>query len=280
MKNLAPLSANFSNHFIQISSAKSGVRKTRLDGMHSIINNAYATYIPDIATLCSLTPISLTNEQADDLRHCYIVETQPLRDLKCEIENNILNKDPIAYAICQYCGLTHSPDTWDHYLPKEKYPEFSIHAYNLVPTCDRCNNLKGAKLKDKSGCRMAINLYFDVLPITSYLNTLIKIAPRPSAQFSLSINPADFGGLEQEIRNHYKNLKLLKRYGKAAAGELEDMRSQLRDTVKCINGIGLAKKILEKKCNQMTLSHSINFWKVSLYKAMACSLDFLNWCAK
>lgn len=51
--------------------------------------------------------------------------------------------------ICPACGEDGTPNTLDHYLPKEAYPEFSITPINLSPMCDICQGKKVQKLLTK-----------------------------------------------------------------------------------------------------------------------------------
>jgi hypothetical protein len=51
-------------------------------------------------------------------------------------------------GICPFCGLTtlrsyemEGHEAYDHYLPKEQYPTYSINFRNLVPTCHGCNSI-------------------------------------------------------------------------------------------------------------------------------------------
>lgn len=51
-------------------------------------------------------------------------------------------------GICPFCGLStlrsyemNGHEAYDHYLPKEKYPTYSINFKNLVPTCHDCNSI-------------------------------------------------------------------------------------------------------------------------------------------
>ncbi|MBB1429474.1 HNH endonuclease [Pseudoalteromonas sp. SG43-4] len=46
-------------------------------------------------------------------------------------------------GICPFCkvGIV---ETLDHYLPKARYPLFSVHPTNLVPSCTDCNKGKGS----------------------------------------------------------------------------------------------------------------------------------------
>ena len=44
-------------------------------------------------------------------------------------------------GICPLCGI-YDVDTLDHYLPKARYPLFSVNPKNLVPACQHCNGAK------------------------------------------------------------------------------------------------------------------------------------------
>lgn len=51
-------------------------------------------------------------------------------------------------GICPFCGLStlrgyemNGHEAYDHYLPKETYPTYSINFKNLVPTCHDCNSI-------------------------------------------------------------------------------------------------------------------------------------------
>lgn len=46
---------------------------------------------------------------------------------------------------CPSCGNPLMPDTLDHFLPKEHWPEFSILPNNLVPQCRDCAGHKGTR---------------------------------------------------------------------------------------------------------------------------------------
>ena len=47
----------------------------------------------------------------------------------------------LSSDICAFCGKRHT-STVDHFLPKKKYPNFSITPINLVPCCKDCNKNK------------------------------------------------------------------------------------------------------------------------------------------
>lgn len=62
---------------------------------------------------------------------------------------------------CPYCGAVGMPDALDHFLPKEKYPEYSVVRANLVPICSHCNNAKGQTVRDNLNRRVFRHPYYD-----------------------------------------------------------------------------------------------------------------------
>jgi hypothetical protein len=54
------------------------------------------------------------------------------------------------------------PKTWDHFLAKEDFPEYSTLAPNLVRACDPCNRKKQRNFTNAP--RRVVNPYFDPIP--------------------------------------------------------------------------------------------------------------------
>jgi hypothetical protein len=63
--------------------------------------------------------------------------------------------------ICPACGEDGTPNTLDHYLAKETFPEFSVTPINLFPMCDACQTEKGTKMMSAAHERMFLHPYFD-----------------------------------------------------------------------------------------------------------------------
>lgn len=64
---------------------------------------------------------------------------------------------------CPACGEDGYPRTLDHYLPKEKFPEFSILSRNLAPMCDACQGAKLAKTLTANQEKIFLHPYYDGL---------------------------------------------------------------------------------------------------------------------
>ena len=63
--------------------------------------------------------------------------------------------------LCPACGEDGQPNTLDHYLPKDLYPEFSITPINLFPMCDICQGEKLAQTVNINNKRLYLQPYFD-----------------------------------------------------------------------------------------------------------------------
>jgi len=63
--------------------------------------------------------------------------------------------------VCPACGEDGTPNTLDHYLPQESYPDFSITPANLSPMCDICQGEKKAKTVNAANERLFLHPYFD-----------------------------------------------------------------------------------------------------------------------
>jgi hypothetical protein len=74
-----------------------------------------------------------------------------------KIYDKLLSKAP--RGICPFCGLGIA-STLDHYLPKTKYPLFSVLASNLVPACKDCNTGKKTKIAITAE-EQCLHPYFD-----------------------------------------------------------------------------------------------------------------------
>lgn len=63
------------------------------------------------------------------------------------------------------CPLCEVNDVYhlDHYIPREKMPEFSVHPKNLIYICHDCNEKKDTLWLDAAGNRIIFNAFFDKL---------------------------------------------------------------------------------------------------------------------
>mgnify|MGYP003815014727 CR=1 FL=1 len=168
------------------------------------------------------------NNLKNDLEKLYSSKAIHILHFKENLEN-------IVRDGCPYCNSYHPVSEIDHYLPISDFPEYSLHSYNLIYSCDHCNGLKLNKFLDSSGSRMFIYPYFD-----NFINTIqflkcdlsvngMKLDINFYIDSSLKIRfPYEF----QIVYSHFKELQLTTYYRKQA---LDPLLSSLRSTWTSIN---------------------------------------------
>lgn len=116
------------------------------------------------------------------------------------------------FEFCPCCGEDGTPNTLDHYLPKDEYPEFSVTPANLVPMCDICQGEKLTDTLNDQDQRIFLHPYFD-----GFLNqqvVLLKIGEPFTAPESFLLLPHPSLKDEQQklVARHLDGLGIEKRY--------------------------------------------------------------------
>lgn len=239
-----------------IVKAKHKKRRVTLAGVRDAIEKAYLTYKP--TRLCSLRAISLDDDQRQALLHCYTSETVPLAKVREELLT-------IAGSVCPYCGIDR-PETLDHFVPKEQFPEFSTYAPNLIACCDICNRAKGVDWATPTK-RLFLHAYFDQFPShTTCLKAKVNWSGKlPSFQFSLDTSCLDPNSELLEILDeHVRRLGLLDWYGKRAGEEFSDKNDwTLEEMTSDIVRRQIATNIRKKRDAEGPLS-----WRAALWTAV------------
>ena len=116
---------------------------------------------------------------------------------------------------CPYCTLS-EPNTIEHILPKEKYPEFAVHLYNLIPCCSKCNGHKSDAVRDHYGLPYTMNFYYHDPECCQFLEANFIIGPNrcPLFKYELKFPQVADPTLIAIITNHFNRLHLIERYEK------------------------------------------------------------------
>lgn len=90
-------------------------------------------------------------------------------------KNDILEQNNCDSIICPICGID-TYDEWDHYVPRELMPEYSVLTSNLIPLCHDCNHTKNTLwLNDDNSQRLIFNAFVDVLPTVPIITCTLEI---------------------------------------------------------------------------------------------------------
>lgn len=270
MRNLTLPGVNDRAYFLKIAKAKQAPSRLLLLRIRRSVNSRYKEYIRCASRLESLPSSSMSKAEAAALVNCYSSKTKHLKTLRGEL----LYPDIEDFSECPLCGIG-EPDTLDHYLPKDEFPEFSILSKNLIPVCGPCNSsYKGLKWLDK-GKRIFIHTYYDIFPSFCFYKATIVVGSKVSIGFDLIRYAADpdFSDL---FERHFVKLKLSMRYKRKASSEVSRRRRAL-ELIYRKSGLGAdVARSLKVEADRLKASYPQNHWKPLLYEALASSKDFCD----
>lgn len=176
---------------------------------------------------------------------------------------------------CPFCGYPFSPNTLDHFLPKENWPEFSIFPNNLVPQCKDCAPTKGKKYFCETNQKAIFihPIYNDLLSKVKFKISIEFNEESKIPTFSLIINVPE--GLSQEdkskLSSHFKELNIKQRVSSFCLREYNSWRIKLE---KNRFDIRIA---LEQRINEIQASERYKDWKTSLYQAILDSDNLMSY---
>ncbi|HMJ78849.1 MAG TPA: hypothetical protein VK507_22890 [Iamia sp.] len=250
-----------------VSHGRSEPARAALIGAEPRIAAAYAAYSvpgPD-----PIAPIATTIPEAEALKSNFraLDEGRALATVRSALF------DAVPLLRCPYCG-TGIATTLDHYLPKARFPEFSILGVNLVPSCGRCNLKKLSALPYRAGRRIR-HVYFDELPVGERYLAAEIVAGEDRIDVTFSVVRSETMTEEQVggLRLQFEMLDLGTLYRIEAARELVDRRLQIV-TVHAAGGSPAVVRYLEGEAASAVAGHGVNCWRAVLLDALAGSDPF------
>lgn len=280
MKALTPLGDDpaYIDRFTNICDCKRLATRKKLQRMHKSVLTRYNAFHAAIAedNLHSMSPHAWTADSRATLRSCYDNSTKPLRALKEAIRSN---QPAGLLRYCPMCGTT-LPQTFDHYLPAEHFPELAVHPLNLVPCCTRCNSTKDHFWLSPQGDRCFLHAYFDEIPREEFLEVdLYERHPLTGvgAEFSLSRPRGIKNSLWRTIKTHFERLDLLVWYGDCSTNEIPEIIGNVKAHLEA--GGTNPRSFLRKLSQQATRTYGNNHWRVLLMRALADYRKLSDWMA-
>ncbi len=119
--------------------------------------------------------------------------------------------------VCPYCGSPASPNTLDHFMPKDVWPELALYPNNLVPQCSSCGSIKGDRYYcDETNCVKYIHpIYFELLSLIRFSveMSLEDVEGKMVPKFKVSILLTRECSEEDQLWliKHFEELKIRKR---------------------------------------------------------------------
>jgi 5-methylcytosine-specific restriction endonuclease McrA len=269
MKNLYPLRRKMF-YWNRIVAAKNLANRTPLQALRPSVGQRITAY-SQLTNPINLETIPASTYIAPNiglLAGCY-----GKSDGMSYLKSKIINKQPMLLrGECQYCNIG-EPNTFDHYLPKTEFPEYSALSINLIPCCATCNMEKGEEWLQE-GHRRIINFYYDRLPNVIYLNCDIRFRNNdPVAVFTINAAAIPVN-IRNVIVNHFDDLKLLERYQSRSNSEITDVYNTIVGFAGILNRAQVQAQ-LQLEAQTMMNSKGHNYWRAIIRLALSRSNRFL-----
>lgn len=282
MNKLKPLNNRHLFHLKEIIDGKSGDRKTYLLKKKSTLDTFYTNYATCLSSknLESITVsgLNLKSKLAKYSLHCYNVSGKALIALKSEIR---ANQVALLEEMCPYCGIGDSAQ-FDHYIPKKKYPEYAVHALNLIPCCSTCNGKKHETWL-VNGKRVYLNFYSDSIPTAKFLFASISWRIKngvavPTADFTI-LRPSGFSKSSFEIlKEHFDRLELLTRYRRRTSAAYFNILAAAK--MQPTKSAAVVKNRLARFISLQRNNLGPNHWQIALMEELIQDATFIGQCLK
>ncbi|MDC0675994.1 hypothetical protein [Nannocystis radixulma] len=285
MRRLKPYVGDPWQIFLEICDASTHqLRHPRLAEAYAVVEERYREFLAlngDFSGIAACSAFS--DEQSNALKQCYETEAPALKLLKKAIRQF---QDPDVRGFCQNCGLN-EPNTFDHYIPKNEFPEFAIHPHNIVPCCQQCNDIRRrSPWRDEHGCR-TFHLFFDEVEanerhLVATIGCDANDEPKMVFECATSSKAPGFGG---RYSRHAETLDLPRRLGERAPTALDRMCSELMATAELLpEGPEVSETIdrlrgwSNRHARRMKRSLGPNHWEVAAWHAVAEAPSFIERC--
>nr|WP_199161918.1 hypothetical protein [Elizabethkingia sp. ASV34] len=247
------------------------ITKGVLAGISDEIEILYKSYDDnfDKNSLAVLAKKDFADDVCTHLKDLYKYSAKTFIDLRTELTTTRSGR----MVVCQYCTLN-KVNTFDHFVPKGEFAEFSVHPKNLLCCCSECNSKKNNKWRDK-GKVLFLNLYKDILPVEQYLFVAITNVKTIEAEFYLENKAGIDAGLFKRIEYHYEGLELCERFGESSDAVISSFLSDLR----AFEEFPLANKsieIVKKQIYAEQTAKGANYWESILKLALLGCKDFMD----
>jgi|688.fasta_scaffold238451_2 hypothetical protein len=177
-------------------------------------------------------------------------------------------KDSAPLGICPLCSQL-PVAMLDHYLPKSKYPAYSIFPANLVPSCHRCNLIKLSKAND-----LTLHPYYDDIEDIEWLECSMRIDDGAIVLEYCVRGDVSLGTARERMVNHLKDVGVAELYQASASSHLIEIRESLMRLGSKGGPVSVREYLLE---GLSTRKHaSLNSWGTALYTEMCSCQWFIN----
>lgn len=247
-----------------------------LDAIEAQMVSCYNDYDSAVssASVHNLNPHGFITPEKDSLKKLYKSDCDIAKKIRQHHSKFTSGIRRVYNNKCPYCTLS-EPDTIEHILPKEKYPEFAVHLYNLIPCCSKCNRHKGEGVRDLSGFPLTINFYYHDPEICQFLEAVCLIDSNgyPSFTYILTFPKNADATLVAIITNHFNRLHLIERYNEEVVKSYAEMELQIK-TICCGKSLNDTLQFLHDYLSRTIHDYGLNHYFVAMLRCLISSSTY------
>jgi hypothetical protein len=201
----------------------------------------------------------------------YMVQKKPARDMYDDIM-------VLANGHCPFCGGIGRPKTLDHYLPKAKYPQFSVLPLNLIPSCKDCNLGEKRASVAATADQQVLHPYLDDNCFFTEQWIFARVFPgNPCSLEFYVFAPDTWSPLNQRrVNKHFVDFDLSERYSILAGEEIAVVVDQRASLMRDLTREDFTEYLMSVANPHVYFA---NHWRRVLYQTLArdewfCSARF------
>lgn len=174
------------------------------------------------------------------------------------------------YGKCPLCGVG-TVTTLDHYLPKSKFPDYTVLPENLVPACSYCNTAKLARAPSGPH-NQTVHPYYDDFSSSCWLYAEVIEQDPPSLRFYVEV-PVHWPPTSQNrLQKHFDVFKLQALFSSNAGAEMAGIRHELADLWNNAGPCEVRAELMQRAASWRAAR--INCWQTAMFTALAGSAWF------
>lgn len=249
-----------------INSIRSYERKARLENSKDeVISKSYEyDLLAQSGNLCEISEHvdGEGNVNKDDMVFVYDKKLSKKGQLARRYYDEIMLSAP--YGRCPLCGQR-QVKTLDHYLPKSKFPTYSITPYNLIPACSDCN-------KDKTDDIAYLRSKETIHPYYDDFNDEVWIKAKLVEEIPISFEfytkkPKKWDNIKySRAKTHFEKFGLNKLYKPYASEMFIGVFSRLKRLYDKTDEQETKDEVIESIRDEQ--KHGLNSWQSVMYSSI------------
>lgn len=234
---------------------------------------AYTAYDGHFAGGSLLTAVASghVNPSKADLIKLYSYKAKVFQKLRFKLTTDDNGR---LINTCQNCTIN-EVNSFDHLLPKDEFPEFSVNPKNLFPSCTQCNGYKSHVWRNATEA-LFLNLFLDVLPPDQYLYANVTVNDQVEITYTIENRTGLDDVIFDLIASHYQRLHLLRRFRQNS----DVIITELINSISSSKKLFLKKKLIKEQVLQKEAldldKFGHNYWKALTRIALIESDDFFD----